>query len=55
MKTSPNRILTTHVGSLPCPESIKTLLCARLSGQTIDEAQLCPCPRGHYRGCTPAG
>ena len=40
MKTSPNRILTTHVGSLPCPESIKTLLRARLSGQTIDEAQL---------------
>ena len=40
MKTSTNRILTTHVGSLPRPESIKTLLRARLSGQTVDEAQL---------------
>ena len=40
MKTSTNRILTTHVGSLPRPESIKALLRARLSGQTIDEAQL---------------
>src|SRR2546425_5870768 len=40
MKISTNRILTTHVGSLPRPESIKTLLRARLSGQIIDEAQL---------------
>jgi 5-methyltetrahydropteroyltriglutamate--homocysteine methyltransferase len=40
MKTSSERILTTHVGSLPRPESIKTLLRERLSGQTIDEAEL---------------
>jgi 5-methyltetrahydropteroyltriglutamate--homocysteine methyltransferase len=40
MKTSSNRILTTHVGSLPRPESIRALLRARVSGQTIDEAQL---------------
>src|SRR5713101_367823 len=40
MKTSTNRILTTHVGSIPRPEGIKALLRARLSGQTIDEAQL---------------
>jgi 5-methyltetrahydropteroyltriglutamate--homocysteine methyltransferase len=40
MKTSTNRILTTHVGSLPRPESVTTLLRARLSGQTIDEAEL---------------
>jgi 5-methyltetrahydropteroyltriglutamate--homocysteine methyltransferase len=40
MKTSTERILTTHVGSIPRPESIKALLRARLSGQTIDEAQL---------------
>src|SRR2546428_1933170 len=39
MKTSTNRILTTHVGSIPRPESITTLLRARVSGQTIDEAQ----------------
>jgi 5-methyltetrahydropteroyltriglutamate--homocysteine methyltransferase len=40
MKTSAGRILTTHVGSLPRPESIKTLLRARLAGQTVDDAQL---------------
>ena len=40
MKTSTNRILTTHVGSIPRPESIRTLLRARLSGQSIDESQL---------------
>src|SRR5207249_3980051 len=40
MKTSTNRILTTHVGSIPRPESITTLLRARVSGQTIDEALL---------------
>jgi 5-methyltetrahydropteroyltriglutamate--homocysteine methyltransferase len=40
MKTSTDRILTTHVGSLPRPESIKTLLRARLSGQAVDEAEL---------------
>jgi 5-methyltetrahydropteroyltriglutamate--homocysteine methyltransferase len=40
MKTSAHRILTTHVGSLPRPESIKALLRARLRGQTIAEAEL---------------
>jgi 5-methyltetrahydropteroyltriglutamate--homocysteine methyltransferase len=40
MKTSTERILTTHVGSLPRPESIKALLRARLSGQPLDESQL---------------
>jgi 5-methyltetrahydropteroyltriglutamate--homocysteine methyltransferase len=40
MKTSTNRILTTHVGSIPRPESIRALLRARLSGQTIPTAQL---------------
>jgi 5-methyltetrahydropteroyltriglutamate--homocysteine methyltransferase len=40
MQTSTNRILTTHVGSIPRPESIRTLLQARLSGQTIDAAEL---------------
>lgn len=40
MKTSTSRILTTHVGSIPRPESIRTLLRARLSGQTVDEAAL---------------
>src|SRR2546428_14130083 len=40
MKTSTNRILTTHVGSIPRPESITTLLRARVIGQTIEEALL---------------
>src|SRR5215472_16719686 len=43
MKTSTNHILTTHVGSLPRPESVKALLRARLSGQTADEAELAAC------------
>jgi 5-methyltetrahydropteroyltriglutamate--homocysteine methyltransferase len=40
MKTSTDRILTTHVGSIPRPESVRTLLRARLAGQRIDEAEL---------------
>src|SRR5262252_1295004 len=40
MKTSTERILTTHVGSIPRPESIRALLRARLAGQPIDEAEL---------------
>jgi 5-methyltetrahydropteroyltriglutamate--homocysteine methyltransferase len=40
MKTSTERILTTHVGSIPRPESLRTLLRARVAGQPIDEAEL---------------
>ena len=40
MKTSTERILTTHVGSIPRPESVRGLLRARLGGQPIDEAEL---------------
>jgi 5-methyltetrahydropteroyltriglutamate--homocysteine methyltransferase len=40
MKTSTDRILTTHVGSIPRPESVRTLLRARLGGQRIDETEL---------------
>jgi 5-methyltetrahydropteroyltriglutamate--homocysteine methyltransferase len=40
MKTSTSRILTTHVGSIPRPESLTALLRARLGGQAIDEAEL---------------
>src|SRR5438046_10450768 len=39
MKISTQRILTTHVGSIPRTDSITTLLRARLSGQAIDEAR----------------
>jgi len=40
MKTSAERILTTHVGSMPRPESIKTLLRARLAGEPVDDGRL---------------
>jgi 5-methyltetrahydropteroyltriglutamate--homocysteine methyltransferase len=40
MKASTDRILTTHVGSMPRPESIKSLLRARLAGEAVDDAQL---------------
>src|SRR5215471_14542366 len=40
MKTSTARILTTHVGSIPRPESIRTLLRARLGGQAMAESEL---------------
>jgi len=40
MKTSTDRILTTHVGSIPRPESIRELLLARLEGQAVDPEAL---------------
>jgi 5-methyltetrahydropteroyltriglutamate--homocysteine methyltransferase len=40
MKTSTDRILTTHVGSIPRPESIRELLRARLTGQPVDPGEL---------------
>ena len=38
MKTSSTRILTTHVGSMPRPEIIRSLLRTRASGQQVDDA-----------------
>ena len=40
MKTSTDRILTTHVGSIPRPESVRELLRARLAGQPVDANEL---------------
>src|SRR2546422_11614466 len=40
MKTSTDRILTTQVGSIPRPESIRALLRTSLGGRPIDEAEL---------------
>ena len=40
MKTSHDRILTTHVGSIPRPEAIKEMLRARLGGEHVDEKEL---------------
>src|SRR5579862_3507083 len=39
MKTSTNRILTTHVGSLPRPQSVVDLLFAQDRGEAVDAAQ----------------
>lgn len=36
MKTSTDRILTTHVGSIPRPDGIRELLRSRLGGQAVD-------------------
>ena len=38
MKLSTDRILTTHVGSLPRPRSMLDLIAAREAGQALDEA-----------------
>jgi len=38
MKHSTDRILTTHVGSLPRPHDLLDLLAARLKGEAVDEA-----------------
>src|SRR6185503_13345530 len=40
MKTSTDRVLTSHVGSIPRPENVRALLRTRLGGQAIDEAEL---------------
>jgi 5-methyltetrahydropteroyltriglutamate--homocysteine methyltransferase len=39
MKTSTDRILTTHVGSLPRPADVADLLLRREQGEIIDDAQ----------------
>jgi 5-methyltetrahydropteroyltriglutamate--homocysteine methyltransferase len=40
VKTSTDRILTTHVGSLPRPQQLQELLRARYDGKPYDEAAL---------------
>ena len=40
MKRSTDRILTTHVGSLPRPDDLIELMFAKSEGKTIDEALL---------------
>jgi 5-methyltetrahydropteroyltriglutamate--homocysteine methyltransferase len=40
MKTSKDRILTTHVGSIPRPEGIRELLRARLKGEVVSDAEM---------------
>jgi 5-methyltetrahydropteroyltriglutamate--homocysteine methyltransferase len=38
MKRSTDRILTTHVGSLPRPDDLRALILQKQQGQTVDEA-----------------
>ncbi len=40
MELSHDRILTTHVGSLPRPESLRQMLVAREAGETVDHAAI---------------
>ena len=40
MKTSTERILTTHVGSLPRPDELVELMFAKAEGETVDAALL---------------
>ena len=40
MELSRDRVLTTHVGSLPRPESLRVLLVAREAGEAVDEAEI---------------
>ncbi len=40
VKTSSDRILTTHVGSIPRPESIKVMFRARVNGERVDDMEL---------------
>src|SRR5437763_16761411 len=37
MKRSTNRILTTHVGSLPRPEDLRALILQKQQGETVDD------------------
>ena len=37
MKLSTDRILTTHVGSLPRPDDLVDMMMARLDGKPVDE------------------
>ncbi len=40
MKTSSDRILATHVGSIPRPEAVRELLRARLDGRPLKADEL---------------
>jgi 5-methyltetrahydropteroyltriglutamate--homocysteine methyltransferase len=49
MKTSTDRILTTHVGSLPRPPDLLAQIMAREVGESVDEAALAPRLAGAVR------
>ena len=49
MKRSTERILTTHVGSLPCPAEVMAFLNAKESGEPYDSAGYDACMRRAVR------
>jgi 5-methyltetrahydropteroyltriglutamate--homocysteine methyltransferase len=51
MQRSTNRILTTHVGSLPRPDDLFELMLARMDGNAIDEKAYAERVRGAVRDC----
>ena len=55
MKLSTDRILTTHVGSLPRPRAILDLIAAREAGQPLDEAAFEVHPADDALGAHDAG
>jgi 5-methyltetrahydropteroyltriglutamate--homocysteine methyltransferase len=48
MKLSTERILTTHVGSLPRPNGLFELMLARMDGKPVDDKS----PSGKFRFMT---
>src|ERR1700726_3150159 len=46
MQRSANRILTTHVGSLPRPDDLFEMMLARMDGKPVDEAAYAARVRG---------
>ena len=48
MKMSTDRILTTHVGSMPRPADLVDLLRKEDRGEPVDRAALQPGARGEY-------
>jgi 5-methyltetrahydropteroyltriglutamate--homocysteine methyltransferase len=50
MKTSTDRILTTHVGSLPRPPELRAMLVAKDQGEPYDAAELAQLVRDAVRG-----
>src|SRR5205823_9899865 len=46
MKRSTDRILTTHIGSLPRPPRVRELMLARRLGEPIDQVELSSLVRG---------
>jgi hypothetical protein len=54
VKTSTERILTTHTGSLPRPKPLVDLILGRERGEPIDEAAFEAATRGWSRNASAA-